>query len=244
LTDALAVGASVPLLLRGKAPASNWEMGGFGPPAPDLYLRIAELNSSDPVLGPAIANGLKARRFYSETLGTIAPAPGEPRFAALAAAAGCLLAQASGPRIAALELGGWDTHADQKRRLNAPLTALDAGLAELRKNLGDCWQQSVILVMTEFGRTVRVNGTKGTDHGTATVAFILGGAVAGGRVRGHWPGLAQSQLFENRDLAPTTDVRAVAMGLLAAHLGLGRDALGRIFPGSASVSPMQSLIRA
>lgn len=246
-TDALAVGGAVPLLLRGPAPVGNWELGGFGPPAPDLYARIAALTQPDPVLGPAMAEGLRARGFFTTALEmngpTAAPQPGQPRFPALAAAAGRLLAEPNGPRIAALELGGWDTHADQRHRLTAPLKALDAGLAALRDNLGETWRQTAVLVITEFGRTVRVNGTKGTDHGTATVAFALGGAIAGGRVRGDWPGLAQSKLFENRDLTPTTDVRAVAVGLLADHLGLPRDALRRVFPGSAAVSAMAGLVR-
>lgn len=246
-TDALAVGGAVPLLLRGPAPVGNWELGGFGPPAPDLYARIAALTQPDPVLGPAMAEGLRARGFFTTALEmngpTAAPQPGQPRFPALAAAAGRLLAEPNGPRIAALEVGGWDTHADQRHRLTAPLKALDAGLATLRDNLGETWRQTAVLVITEFGRTVRVNGTKGTDHGTATVAFALGGAIAGGRVRGDWPGLAQSKLFENRDLTPTTDVRAVAVGLLADHLGLPRDALRRVFPGSAAVSAMAGLVR-
>jgi uncharacterized protein (DUF1501 family) len=100
-----------------------------------------------------------------------------------------------------------------------------------------------VLVMTEFGRTARVNGTKGTDHGTGTVAFVVGGAVTGGRVKTTWPGLGSGQLFENRDLAPTADLRAVAKGMLASHLGLGADALGRVFPGSNGVGPMAGLIR-
>jgi len=101
-----------------------------------------------------------------------------------------------------------------------------------------------VLVVTEFGRTARVNGDKGTDHGTATVAFVLGGAVAGGRVRADWPGLGAGRLFENRDLAPTVDVRAVAKGLLAGHLGLGQPALAQVFPDSAAASPMGGLLRA
>ena len=97
--------------------------------------------------------------------------------------------------------------------------------------------------MTEFGRTVRVNGTGGTDHGTGTVAFLAGGAVEGGRVGGAWPGLAAGRLFENRDLAPTTDLRSLAKGILAAHLGLDQAALDRVFPSSRSVSALGGLIR-
>jgi uncharacterized protein (DUF1501 family) len=172
---------------------------------------------------------------------------GEPKekyaFPALARSAGEMLRAPDGPRVAALEIGGWDTHAAQTNRLNGPLRQLDSGLVALKAALGPAWAQTAVLVMTEFGRTVRVNGTKGTDHGTATVAFMLGGAVAGGRVKATWPGLGSSQLFENRDLAPTADLRAVGKGILASHLGLDSDALGRIFPGSNGVGAMAGLIR-
>ena len=117
------------------------------------------------------------------------------------------------------------------------------GLVALKTALGPAWAQTAVLVMTEFGRTARVNGTRGTDHGTGTVAFVMGGAVAGGRVRATWPGLGAGQLFENRDLAPTTDLRAVAKGMLASHLGLDAGALGRVFPGSTGVGAMPGLIR-
>ena len=132
----------------------------------------------------------------------------------------------------------------QVPRLEQPLHQLDTGLGALKTALGPAWRRTAVLVVTEFGRTARVNGDKGTDHGTATVAFVLGGAVAGGRVRADWPGLGSGKLFENRDLAPTVDVRAVAKGLLAGHLGLGQAALAQVFPGSGSVAPTGGLLRA
>jgi uncharacterized protein (DUF1501 family) len=241
--DALAVGVSVPLLLRGPAQVANWAPHGFAQPAPGLYTTIAALNQNDPVTGPAIAEGLRASGFSA----TVMAGEEEPKekyaFPALARAAGEMLAAQDGPRIAALELGGWDTHTAQTNRLNAPLKQLDAGLVALKTALGPAWAQTAVLVMTEFGRTARVNGTKGTDHGTGTVALVLGGAVAGGKVKATWPGLGTGQLFENRDLAPTTDLRAVAKGMLAAHLGLGAPALMKVFPGSDAVTPMAGLIR-
>jgi uncharacterized protein (DUF1501 family) len=106
------------------------------------------------------------------------------------------------------------------------------------------WPQSAVMVMTEFGRTVRINGTQGTDHGTATVAFVLGGAVAGGRVIADWPGLGSGKLLENRDLQPTCDLRSVAKGLLAQHLRLSMAGLDVVFPDSRTVQPMQRLIAA
>jgi uncharacterized protein (DUF1501 family) len=240
---ALAVGVSVPLLLRGQAVVENWAPHGFSEPSLDLYATIATLNQSDPVTGPAIAEGLRARGFSAGVVTSGEQPNDKSAFPALARAAGEMLGAADGPRIAALEIGGWDTHAEQANRLTGPLKQLDTGLVALKTALGPAWAQTAILVMTEFGRTARVNGTKGTDHGTGTVAFVLGGAVAGGQVKATWPGLGSGQLFENRDLAPTADLRAVAKGILVAHLGLDSSALGQIFPGSDSVAAMSGLIR-
>ena len=243
-TEALAVGVTVPLLLRGPAQVANWAPHGFAQPSPELYATIAALNQGDPVTGPAITEGLRARGFSNGVLTGEDDPKSRNAFPTLARSAGEMLRAENGPRIAALELGGWDTHAAQSVRLNKPLKELDDGLLALNAALGPAWAQTTVLVMTEFGRTARVNGTKGTDHGTGTVAFVLGGAVAGGTVKATWPGLAADKLFENRDLAPTTDLRAVAKGLLAAHLGLDATAQGRVFPGSADVSAMSGFIRA
>ena len=243
--DALAIGVSVPLLLRGPALVGSWAPQSFATPDPDLYVRIAALNHADPWTGPALAEGLRERGFSAEALDGTASTPAQRgAFPALAAAAGRLLRAPDGPRIAALEIGGWDTHVGQAPRLAAALTQLDQGLAALRASLGDAWRQTAVLAMTEFGRTARVNGNRGTDHGTGTVAFVLGGAVAGGRVRADWPGLSPDRLFENRDLQPTADLRAVAKGLLAQHLGLSGAALAGVFPGSEQAMASRGLLRA
>ena len=241
--DALAIGVAIPLLLRGPALVGNWAPHGFAQPAPDLYSTIAALNRPDRLTGPAIAEGLRARGFSN----LITDPDGSPKnryaFPALARMAGEMLARPDGPRLAAMEIGGWDTHAAQASRLTGPLRQLDSGLAALKSALGPAWRQTVVLAMTEFGRTARVNGTKGTDHGTATVAFVLGGAVAGGRVEATWPGLGSGKLFEDRDLSPTTDLRSVAKGLLAQHFGLSSAVLEQVFPASGSAQPLRGLLR-
>lgn len=247
--DALAVGVSVPLLLRGPALVANWAPESFAAPQPDLYATIAALNRADPATGPAIAEGLRDRGFSTEVLAGAAPTPDTPprdkfAFPTLAAAAGRMLSAPDGPRIAALEIGGWDTHADQKGRLAQPLRQLDAGLVALKNGLGEAWRRTAVLVMTEFGRTVRANGTRGTDHGTGTVAFVLGGCVMGGRVMADWPGLGAEKLLDTRDLQPTTDLRAIAKGLLAQHLGLSTAALTIVFPGTERLQADRKLIRA
>lgn len=241
---ALAVGSLMPVLLRGPAPVGNWLPATFEAPDADFYARIGALHRADPVTGPAVAAGLRERGFSAGVLAGEGRAPGRYAFPALAEAAAKLLAAPGGPRLAALEIGGWDTHANQAARLAGPLRQLDAGLAALKTGLGPAWRQTVVLVMTEFGRTARMNGTTGTDHGTASVAFVLGGGVAGGRVRGDWPGLADGQLFEGRDLAPTTDLRSITKGVLAQHLGLGAADLAAVFPGSEGAAPLSGVMRA
>ena len=145
-----------------------------------------------------------------------------------------------------LESTGWDTHANQSGdygALNRNLRDLDRGIVALRAALGAAWAQTVVLIMTEFGRTVAMNGTAGTDHGTGGAAFLAGGAVNGGRVLADWPGLRPNDLLEGRDLRPTTDLRAVMKGVLAQHLGVPDAHIERlVFPDSADVKPIRDLV--
>ncbi len=239
----LAVGVDVPLLLRGPVPVGSYAPSGSGQVETGTLAQLAALHRGDPVLGPAFAEGLRARGFSAAVLAGVAPPPGNRNgFTALAGAAGRLMAAPDGPRVAALELGGWDTHAGQAGRLNNVLGELDAGLDALREALGAAWARTAVLVATEFGRTVRINGTAGTDHGTGGVAFVLGGAVAGGRVLANWPGL--HDLYENRDLAPTMDLRSLSKGLLRDHLRLPAAALAQAFPSSEAAAPQAGLLRA
>jgi uncharacterized protein (DUF1501 family) len=244
--NGLAVGTDLPLLMRGPTQIGTYAQRGGGTPSPDLIARIADLNANDPLTGPAIMEGLHARGYATEALGMDAAARPPPggAFRTLALAAGRLMARADGPRVAAFELTGWDTHAQQVNRLNGPLSQLDDGLAALKEALGEHWRRTAVLVVTEFGRTVRINGTGGTDHGTGGVAFIVGGATAGGRIGGDWPGLSQGALFQDRDLAPTTDFRSLAKGLLRDHLKLPAQAVARAFPGSELATPAGGLVRA
>jgi len=240
----LAVGTGVPLLLRGPAPVGSYAPPDLDRPSPDLVHRIAALQDPASPLGQAFREAMRSRGVADGVLGTTGDAANEGGFARLAAAAGRLLAERDGPRVAALEIGGWDTHAVQNLRIVAPLRALDAGLMRLRQALGAQWSQTAVLVVTEFGRTARVNGNLGTDHGTGTVAFLLGGAVAGGRVAGDFPGLARDALFEDRDLRPTTDLRGIAKALLRDHLRLAPQAVAQAFPDSEAAAPMRGLLRA
>jgi uncharacterized protein (DUF1501 family) len=167
-------------------------------------------------------------------------------FAEAAGAAARFLASPDGPRVGALAFDGWDTHVNEGAaggRLADLLGALDGALAAIETNMGRAWNETVVALVTEFGRTARINGNEGTDHGTATVALLLGGALNGGRVIADWPGLREADLHEKRDLKPTTDVRAVLKGLLKDHLRIDDRALDNaVFPDSGAVKPMAGLI--
>lgn len=244
----ISIGQGLPLVARGEAAVATWEPTVLPEADTQLLERVADLYRNDPLLSRALAEGIESSQMAQDLLGGGMQGGGR-RYGGpqidLAKTAGRFLADPAGPRIAVLEAGGWDTHAYQgaaEGRLARSLAGLDASLAALRESLGPAWQDTAVLVVTEFGRTVAVNGTGGSDHGTAGAAFLLGGAVQGGRVVADWPGL--DRLYENRDLAPTLDLRAVLKSVLAGQLGLPRSALdSRVFPGSTGVEPLDGLLR-
>ena len=179
--------------------------------------------SSDLVAGDADKAKRNASARYTETV----------------RAAANFLRRDDGPRVAMFDTSGWDTHANEGAatgQLATRLRALDSGLRTLKESLGPVWRKTVVLVATEFGRTAAINGTRGTDHGTGAAAFLLGGAVNGGRVIADWPGLSRANLLENRDLRPTRDLRSVMKAILHEHLGVSIAALdAKVFPGSGAV---------
>jgi uncharacterized protein (DUF1501 family) len=246
-SSALGLGSTLPLVLRGDAPANSWMPSALPGADDDTLERLAMMYQPDPLL----ATRLERARAADALAGTGRPSVGRGaagQFRALAAAAARFLREPDGPRIAVLEAGGWDTHANQGAdggRLANRLAQLDAGLTTLAADLGPAWRNTAIAIVTEFGRTVAVNGSGGTDHGTGGCAFLLGGAVAGGRVLADWPGMARGRLYQGRDLLPTADLRALFKGLLQAQFGLSGVALNaRVFPGSAAVRPLTGLLQA
>jgi len=261
--NGLAASPTVPLILRGAAPILTWTPPGFRPADSDTIARLTDLYAeSDPELARVFAAGYDVDKLAAATPGMNGkPAStmmngGQTKpanagglaasFTALAAGAGRLLADPEGPRLAAISYDGWDTHASEGAadgRLADLLAAFDAALVGLKDAMAPVWGDTAVIVMTEFGRTARINGTEGTDHGTATAAFLMGGAIKGGRIIADWPGLKETQLYQQRDLAPTTDLRAVIKGVLRDHLGLSERVMtDAIFPGSATVKPMDGLI--
>ena len=248
---ALAVGYVPPLVLRGQAPVLGWAPAELGPPTDDFVGRLASLyDHGDKELARALRAGFEADRMINRGGMNALKAGGDvvDQMKKAATGAARLMNADDGPRIAALAFDGWYTHVAEggaTGRLAQLLGGLDEAIAAFETGLGPAWKQTVIVAITEFGRTVRVNGDSGCDHGTASVAFLAGGAVAGGRVIADWPGLKAINLYEKRDLKPTTDLRAVLKGVLADHLGLGTSKLGdAVFPGSANVTPMTGLVAA
>jgi uncharacterized protein (DUF1501 family) len=252
---ALGVGSVTPLVVRGKASVMSWVPQQLLPASDDTQARLLDLyQHTDPRLAVALEARIRLAALGSAAGAnpdsTPLPPPGIARvrayFAEAAGAAARLLAKPDGPRVGAVGFVGWDTHINEgaaSGQLANLLGALDGALAAIESNMGDAWRETVVAVITEFGRTARINGTDGTDHGTGTVAFLAGGALRGGRMIADWPGLKPAQLHEARDLKPTTDLRAVLKGLLRDHLRLEERALAStVFPDSTDVAPTGGLV--
>jgi uncharacterized protein (DUF1501 family) len=246
---AIALAPNTPLVLRGDNSVSSWAPSQL-PEADDATLRRIEmLYAEDEFFSSRLAQALRSQDIAGDMGGTSARQRGneaEQLQAAFVSAARFLTTD-NGPTVAVLEAGGWDTHANQgaaSGNLANRFRGLDEGLAALEAGMGEYWRNSVVAVVTEFGRTVKVNGTRGTDHGTATAALLMGGAINGGRVIADWPGLGNSDLYEGRDLYPTTDLRCVFKSILADHLSLDERHIDNVvFPNSASARAIEGLIR-
>jgi len=265
--EAFAVGPVTPLVVRGPAPVLSWTPPRLPPASDDTIMRLLDLyRHTDPALARVLeermglaaiarAGGMEAMPAANSQRPAAQGAPAAPAagtaqvrafFAEAAGAAAKFLARPDGPRIGALAFDGWDTHANEGElngRLSALLGSLDGAIAAIETNMGAAWRETAVAIVTEFGRTARVNGTEGTDHGTATVAFLVGGALKGGRVIADWPGLKDASLHEGRDLKATTDLRAALKGLLKDHLRMDDKTLAAaVFPDSTAVKPMVGLV--
>lgn len=227
---AIAVSATVPMALRGKHDVDSYAPSNLPQASDDLIQRVGMLYDGDAQLHGLWSDAMNTRALAGDLSGD-----NGRNAASTGALAAKLLAPADGARIAMIETGGWDTHAGQRGRLALQLKGLDGLVAALQTGLGPLWKDTLVVVATEFGRTVAVNGTGGTDHGTGSCAMLLGGAVRGGRILSDWPGLAQGALYEGRDLKPTTQLDALIGGALAAHFRVEPGKLMPVvFPGSQS----------
>ena len=251
---AVAISQNVPLILRGEAPVISKSPQTTPDVDEDLLARLADLYSKDDWFSARLSEAVQTEKMVdgaadSSVMSKGSGQAGYPdRVGAVARMASELMRSDGGPEIAVIEASGWDTHANQggaKGVLATRLTGLDKGLKSLADGLGPLWPQTAVLVVTEFGRTAAVNGTRGTDHGTGGCAFLVGGAVRGGQVIADWPGLRRTALLDNRDLKPTLDLRSVFKAVLDEHMHVDASTLAkRVFPDSSGARPLQGLIRA
>jgi len=236
--NAIAFAPTVPMALRGNAEVTSYAPSALPQAPDDLLMRVSQLYDEDAQLRPLWESAMTARGLAGD-----AGARQDP--ASLGKLAASFLSRDDGPRIAMVETGGWDTHSAQSTRLANQLKALDTMLAALRDNMGPAWSKTTVLVATEFGRTAAANGTGGTDHGTGSVAMVLGGAVAGGRVIADWPGLAPRDLYEARDLKPTTSLDSLIAGVASEGLGLDPQRTARaLFGQTVATKPLTGIVRA
>nr|ACH58983.2 hypothetical protein AKSOIL_0062 [uncultured bacterium BLR2] len=244
--NGVALGAGIPLVMRGANDVASWSPSRLPELEEDTLQRLSDLYADDSLLSRRLADALAANDMAGDMPGAVGGRGAAAQVVQTATTAAGFLKREDGPRVAVFETTGWDTHANQgadKGALSLRLATLDAGLRALRNELGPVWDRTVVLVATEFGRTVALNGTRGTDHGTGAAAFLLGGAVSGGKVVADWPGLAPNALFEGRDLRPTTDLRSVMKSLLRDHLGLPRQFIDTaVFPDSAATPYLANLV--
>lgn len=246
---AIALAQNTPLVLRGDNSVTSWAPSRLPDTADSTIARLADLYTDDEFFATRLAQALKSQNIAANVgdMSRNTPRRNELELqTTMMESAARFLNADNGPRIAVLEAGGWDTHANQgavNGQLANRFTALDRGLAALRSGLQDNWRNTVIAVVTEFGRTVRVNGTRGTDHGTAAAAILTGGAINGGRVVSDWPGLASGDLYQDRDLRPTTDLRSAFKSILIEHLSLDEGFVERsVFPQSSAAPALTGLI--
>ena len=231
--NGLALAPDIPLALRGPAPVSSYAPSRLPEAGPDLLERVTGLYQNDSQLAGLWKSALATRALAGADTAAAHAASGEEtgRIAAK------LLTPANGARVMMIETLGWDTHSAQAGRLNGVLRNLDAMIGALADGLGPAWNNTLVLVATEFGRTAAINGTGGTDHGTASAALLLGGALSrgwakAGAVACDWPGLAPASLYQNRDLKPTMALESVICGALAQHFGKDPRHLARmLYPG-------------
>lgn len=237
---AMALAQAVPMALRGDHPVASYAPTRRAGPTPDLAARVASLYAGDRQLHDLWSQATQTAELVDDL--SVGNGRGGKALGDLAAR---LLAPADGARVMMVETGGWDTHTAQKGRLAAQLGGLDALIGALKAGLGPAWDRTLVVVATEFGRTVAVNGTGGTDHGTAAVAMLFGGKVRGGRVLADWPGLRQSDLHEGRDLRPTQGLEDVIAGAVAGHFALDPEEVGRrLYPSIDRMKPLSGLIHA
>jgi uncharacterized protein (DUF1501 family) len=228
---ALALAADVPMALRGPAPVSSYAPSGLPQAQDDLIARVSRMYAGDAQLDGLWTQVMQTKGLVGDLAKTKGQAPAD-----LGRVAARMMTGPDGARVMMIETGGWDTHTGQTGRLAAQLGNLDTMVATMADALGPAWDDTLVLVATEFGRTAAINGTNGTDHGTGSAALLMGGGLRGGRVMADWPGVAPGALFEARDLRPTMAMEALVSGAIAGHFGLDPALVARrLYPAQPSL---------
>lgn len=239
----LSIGPAVPLILQGQASVQSWSDSSLPEADEDFLLRVGRMYQQDPIFADAFhdAQGALQPDIDMNAMGGRNNSARD--FAISAQVAADLLAHPQGPRVAVMEMTGWDTHFNQEARLNGLFQQLAEGIILLRDGLARDWSRTAVVVVSEFGRTAAENGSRGTDHGTGGLVMLAGGAVRGRQIGGDWPGLAQAALFEGRDVMPANPMEGLFKTLLIAHLGLPASVVeSTVFPASTPLRPLEGLI--
>ena len=235
---ALALSPAIPLAMQGPQTVSSYAPSSLPGADEDLMQRVGRLYESDPQLSALFKEAQSTREMAGDTqMRNLRDAEATGGLAA------SLMSDADGARVMMIESNGWDSHAGQRGQFSRQAHQLDALIAAYQTGMAAEWQDTLVIVATEFGRTVKLNGTNGSDHGTGSAAMLLGGAVDGGKVIADWPGLRQNDLFEGRDLNPTMSLEAVLAGAVSGHFGLDPQlAMRTLFPERTSPA-VEALIR-
>lgn len=235
----LSLGPTLPLIMQGQADIRTWSDSRLPEASENFLKRVSAIYESDPILHRAFTQA-REDEANSSMMGDMRLGNGRLELSTQAALS--ILKEKNGPRIALIEAGGWDTHYAQERRLNKLFAELARSIARMKTELGPIWQNTAVLIVSEFGRTAAENGSNGTDHGTGGLAILAGGGVSGGHIRGKWPGLSASALFAERDLAPSNNLESIFMATLVRHLGLSESQVAdTVFPSLNNINIMNDL---
>lgn len=240
----LSIGPAVPLILQGEAAVQTWADSALPAVDEDFLARLMRSYRNDALFLDALHDATGALKPDVSMDRMDRGARGGENFALSARAVADLLSRPDGPRIAVMELDGWDTHFAQERRLSSLFSRLSQGIVELKSGLGRNWARTAVVVVSEFGRTAAENGSRGTDHGTGGLAVLAGGAIAGGRIAGDWPGLSPASLWQGRDLRAVNSYESLFKAILIGHLGIDQGFVeDSIFPDSRAFDPTDGLLK-
>lgn len=240
----LSIGPAVPLIMHGPNGVETWADSSLPDVDEDFLARLTRSYRNDALFMDTLHDATGTLKPDMNMMGMEDTSRQARELPLAIQAVTELLSRPKGPRIAVLEVDGWDTHFDQERRLSQLFDRVADGVVDMKAGLGNVWSKTAVLLVSEFGRTAAENANRGTDHGTGGLAMLAGGAVAGGRIAGEWPGLSRNALWEERDVRAVNSYESVFKSLLSHHMGLDQAFVeDQVFPNSAAFQPMSGLFR-